>query len=113
MDRDPYRYLKSDTSTKEEVMSNDRTELDLSAWDLPSDGSDQPHVVKFYTTSISGDIHSHKILFKTKLDADLCAEVLRAGDNGDHAPHTPEDVTVERYLEESLTFNEWKAEYKK
>lgn len=92
---------------------NNKVELDLSAWDLPSDGSDQPHVVKFWTTSISGDSHSHQILFKTKLDADLCAEVLRAEDNGDHAPHTPEDVTVERYEVHFLSYDEWKDGYRK
>lgn len=110
MAKDAYKYLTSDTNTKEakKAENTDNMELDLSAWDGPSDDSHMPHVVKFDTTSVSGDSHYHQILFKTKLDAELCAAVLHGEDDGEPRPNVPQDITIERYYaEKPMTFVEW------
>ena len=115
MSKDAYRYMENDSEEEVKITpTNDKIELDLSAWDLASDGSDRPHVVKFYVNSISGDTHDQQILFVNKYDAELCAQVLQEEGDADAHVHAPHGITVEPYEAiPASTYKEWAKEYKR
>jgi hypothetical protein len=114
MSKDAYRYMKNDSEEVKITPTNDKIELDLSAWDLASDGSDRPHVVKFYINSVSGDTHDQQILFVNKLNAELCAQVLQEEEDADAHVHAPHGITIEPYEPIlATTFDEWAKEYKR
>ena len=115
MSKDAYRYMQNGSEEEVEITpTDDKIELDLSAWDLASDGSDGLHVVKFYVNSISGDTHNEQILFVNKYNAELCAKVLQEEEDADAHVHTPHGITVEPYEAiPASTYEEWAKEYKR